>query len=287
MPQRRLTVLLLILLLLNAMLLAAVLGAFGLEPLAGWLESPREPQRVDQQVRRERMQLQPPSGSEAAAPDVPRAPGMPNLPDTPGGTAGAPRGALPGHVTLATARTPEDDRCVEMGGFSMQTVQRAKEDLAAIAAGSQMPVEQFERTEQVRWWVHLPAQPTRENADRKLAELRRRKVTDVSVVSSEEPESYTVSLGLFRERERADKFLESLRTQGVRTALITDAPRPVSRLWLRVKQADDTVRARMDEVRQRYGADVLQACKPAAVPPRNPAGTQARGDGNAAARAAG
>jgi K+/H+ antiporter YhaU regulatory subunit KhtT len=46
-------------------------------------------------------------------------------------------------------------------------------------------MEQFERSEQVRWWVHLPAQPTRENADRKLAELRRRKVTDVSVVAGE------------------------------------------------------------------------------------------------------
>ncbi|WP_454762543.1 SPOR domain-containing protein [Cupriavidus campinensis] len=255
MSQKGLTFLSLILLPVNALLLAAVLGVFGPEPLAGWLESPREPQRVAQQMRGERMMLEPPA-------------------DTP--AAGSPRGALPGNrpgsVTLAIAKPAAPaDACVEIGGFTAQAVSRAKEDLAAIAAGAALPVEQFERTEQVRWWVHLPAQPTRELADRKLAELKRRKITDVSVVASEAPDSepsYTVSLGLFRERERADRFLETLRAQGVRTAMITDAPRPVSRQWLRVKSADDAVRARMDEVRLRYAAESLQACR---------AGTQARG----------
>lgn len=257
MSRRGQTVLLLILLIANALLLAALLGVFGPQPLGGMLESPREPQRVDQQVRGERMELLP-HGDGASAP------------------APAPRSAAPvaADVTVKLAAAPADS-CMEMGGFTAQTVLRARDDLVAIAAGSPLPVEQFERSEQVRWWVHLPAQATRENADRKLAELRRRKVTDVSVVNVEDPESYTVSLGLFRERERADKFLEGLRAQGVRTALISDAPRPVSRQWLRVAHADDTVRARMDEVRLRYGGEVLQACKGM---------TQAR-EGGAAARA--
>ncbi|AZG12851.1 SPOR domain-containing protein [Cupriavidus pauculus] len=237
MSRRGPTLLLLILLLANVLLLAALLGVFGPQPLGGLLESPREPQRVEQQVRGERMQLLPPG--DASAP-------------------GAPRSAAPGNLTLAAAPA---DSCMEMGGFTAQNVERARQDLAAIAAGTPLPLDQFERSEQVRWWVHLPAQPTRENAERKLAELRRRKVTDVSVVSATEPESYTVSLGLFRERERADRFLDTLRAQGVRTAQVSDAPRAISRQWLRVTHADDAVRARMDEVRQRYGAEVLQSCK--------------------------
>lgn len=261
MSQKGLTAVLLILLLANALLLAAVLGTFGHEPLAGWLESPREPQRVVQQVRGERMQLQPPGEANTERP----------------APAGSPRGALPaaptGNVTLAVAKPDAPAQaCVEIGGFSTQAVARAREDLAAIAAGAALPVEQFERSEQVRWWVHLPAQPTRENADRKVAELKRRKVTDVSVVTGETEDAeasgaaattYIVSLGLFRERERADRFLEGLRAQGVRTATITDAPRPVSRQWLRVATADEAVRARMDEVRARYGAESLQACRAA------------------------
>lgn len=250
--RKGLTVLLLILLIGNLLMLAAVLGVFGPQPLGGTLESPREPQRVDQQVRRERMEVLP-QPSEAPAP----------------ASAPAPRSATPANVTLAAAPA---DSCMEMGGFTAQTVLRARDDLAAIAVGTPLAVEQFERSEQVRWWVHLPAQPTRENADRKLAELRRRKVTDVSVVSAEDPESYTVSLGLFRERERADRFLETLRGLGVRTALVSDAPRAVSRQWLRVAHADEALRARMDEVRLRYGAELLQSCKGM---------TQARGEGSA------
>jgi hypothetical protein len=262
MLRNGLNVLLLILLIANLWLAAAVAGKFGPEPMAGWLESPREPQRVTQQVRVERMQIQPPRATEAAIPAAP--------------PLSVPRSEKPGGITQAAAQASADS-CMEMGGFAAQNVPRAIEDLKAISASAPLPVEQFERTEQVRWWVHLPAQPSRENADRKLAELRRRKVTDVSVVTADDPESYTVSLGLFRDRERADKFLEVLRGQGVRTALISDAPRAVSRQWLRVVHADDAVRARMDEVRLRYGGDVLQDCKPVTQARREPSATKAEG----------
>jgi len=266
MLRKGLNVLLLILLFVNMWLAAAVAGTFGPEPMAGWLESPREPQRVAQQVRVERMQIQPPQATEAGNP----------APPSQSSSLSTPRSEKPGGITQAVAVAPADS-CMEMGGFSAQNVQRAIEDLKAIAAGTQLPVEQFERSEQARWWVHLPAQPSRDNADRKLAELRRRKITDVSVVAGENPESYTVSLGLFRDRERADKFLEVLRGQGVRTAMISDAPRAVSRQWLRVAHADDAVRTRMDEVRLRYGGDVLQDCKPVTQASGESSATRAEG----------
>ncbi|QET03092.1 SPOR domain-containing protein [Cupriavidus pauculus] len=244
MPNKGLTVSLLILLVLNAMLLAAASGAFGPEPLAGWMESPREPQRLDQQVRRERMEVVP--ASEPAA-------------KSGSNGAGTTRGSL-GVAGVAATRlvAAATGVCLEMGGFTAAGARRATE-----ALGGEVAVEAFEREQQVRWWVHLPAQPTRENADRKLAELRRRNVTDVAVVSTGAPDtqqSFTVSLGLFHERERAERYLEMLRGQGVRTALISDAPRAVSRQWLRVRRVDDTLRARLEEVRQRLGAEDLQAC---------------------------
>jgi hypothetical protein len=194
--------LLLILLLVNLWLAAAVAGKFGPEPLAGWAESPREPQRLGQQARVERMQIQPPRAAEAAEEAV--APASSPSP-------AVPRATQPAAIS-STARASADS-CMEVGGFTAQNVQRDRGP-EGDCRDRTLPMEQFERSEQVRWWVHLPAQPTRENADRKLAELRRRKVTDVSVVAGENPESYTVSLGLFRDRERADKFLEVLRGQG-------------------------------------------------------------------------
>jgi hypothetical protein len=231
-----------LLLLANVILLAAVLGAFGPDPTSGWLGTPREPARLRQQVRTERMELQPVPPASGAAPA--------------GGTRSAgPAGKV---VATSTASAGSDSQCVEIGGFSTQAARRAAEDLS----GGTWQVEQFERREQVRWWIHLPAQPTRENLERKLAELRRRNVTDYSVVTSGAPEaeSFTVSLGLFREREHAEHYLEMLRGQGVRTAVLVDAPRPFARSWLRVRGADEAARARLDAMRQRYGAETLLNC---------------------------
>ncbi|WP_237717227.1 hypothetical protein [Cupriavidus basilensis] len=72
----------------------------------------------------------------------------------------------------------------------------------------------------------MPAQASRENLQRKLGELRRR----------------------------------NMREHGVRTAVLTDTPHPLTRQWLRVHNADAALRTRLDEMRQRYGAQDLLTC---------------------------
>ncbi|MGO4332194.1 SPOR domain-containing protein [Cupriavidus sp. M-11] len=237
--------------LLNALLLAAVLGAFGPRPLSGWLESPREPERAAQQTRAERFrQLARQEGAHAASAPAPAAalqqlePGQ-GAPDAPG--ASAVQAAAPAAA------------CVEIGGFNGELVRRVADELAGAPPGG-WRVEQFERQEQARWWIHLPPQASRENLERKLGELRRRNITDVAVVSGGSPETYTVSLGLFQEREHAEHFLDNLREHGVRTALLSDAPHPLTRQWLRVRNVDAALRTRLDEVRRRYGVQAMLTC---------------------------
>lgn len=65
---RALRIALLLLLLANALLVAALAGLFGANPLGGWFGTPREPHRLGQQVRAERLQLLPPAPSTDAAP---------------------------------------------------------------------------------------------------------------------------------------------------------------------------------------------------------------------------
>lgn len=226
--------LLILLVLVNALLLAAVLGAFGPQPLAGWMESAREPERAAQQARAERFRQMPQASGERPA--------------------SAPAAAAATTQTAAPAMA-----CVEIGGFNGELVRKVADELAGAPPGA-WRVEQFERQEQARWWVHLPPQASRENLQRKLGELRRRNITDVSVVSAGSPETYTVSLGLFQEREHAEHFLDNLREHGVRTAVLTDTPHPLTRQWLRVRNADAALRTRLDEMRQRYGAQDLLTC---------------------------
>ncbi|MCY1289556.1 hypothetical protein D9M69_325250 [compost metagenome] len=63
---RALRIALPLLLLANVLLVAALAGLFGANPLGGWFGTPREPHRLGQQVRAERMQLLPPSAPPAA-----------------------------------------------------------------------------------------------------------------------------------------------------------------------------------------------------------------------------
>ncbi|MBB1630754.1 SPOR domain-containing protein [Cupriavidus sp. UME77] len=232
--------LLILLVLVNVLLLAAVLGAFGPQPLAGWLESAREPERAAQQMRAERFRLMPQASGRRPASEPATAAATAATTATP--PAGAPAMA-----------------CVEIGGFNGELVRKVADELAGAPPGA-WRVEQFERQEQARWWVHLPPQASRENLQRKLGELRRRNITDISVVSAGSPETYTVSLGLFQEREHAEHFLDNLREHGVRTAVLTDTPHPLTRQWLRVRNADAALRTRLDEMRQRYGAQDLLTC---------------------------
>jgi hypothetical protein len=259
----------------NAVLIAALAGAFGPEPLADKLESPREPERVARQARPERMQQVRPDVAPDVAPDaVPGAASAagsrPVSHVSPDGARDAAPGVAPTGATDAaqagaaalvavggkngpagvdvTRVTTGAGRCLEMAALSEQAIERVAE---ALTRAGVTQVERFAREEPARWWVHLPPQPTRENVQRKLAELKRRNVTDVSLVESASPPSFTVSLGWFAEHEQAEHYLSVLREQGVRTAVLSDAPHasaPVSRPWLRVRNADASLLDRLDRL---------------------------------------
>ncbi|WP_237717226.1 hypothetical protein [Cupriavidus basilensis] len=125
--------LLILLVPVNALLLAAVLGAFGPQPLAGWMESAREPERAAQQVRAERFRQMPQASDERPA-SAPAA--------KPATTAATTQAAAPAMA------------CVEIGGFNGEMVRKVADELAGAPPGA-WRVEQFERQEQARWWVHL------------------------------------------------------------------------------------------------------------------------------------
>jgi len=266
MLRKALPALVVTLLLANGAMLAAQLGAFGAEPLGGWAESPREPARPSRQVRAERMKLLAPaktaaiSGATAgSAPAAKAAPPAGTVKGAASSAQAAPASAVVATTASTAATSTSPAGCLEIGGFSPQALRHVVDVLAGDKA---LQVEQFERQEQVRWWVHLQPQPTREDVDRKLAELRRRNVTDYAIVPVD---GFTISLGVFRERERAEQYLGTLREHGVRTAVVSDAPRGVSRQWLRVREdgraGANAVQTRLEDLRQRYGAEEVAPCR--------------------------
>ena len=241
---------LLLLLLVNGVLLAANTGVFGPEVSKAWFESEREPDRMRRQIRTDEIRiLEPAPASESSAAVPKSAPGS------------APAAASGAHANLErTALTTADTggSCTELGGLTEAQATRGLDQLKQLAG---VQVERITRQEDNRWWVHMPARDARDDAERKVAELKRRNVADSAIV--QEGNTFVVSLGLFRDKERAQQLLDELRAKDVRTAVVTQTRRLGSQTSLRVTTTADaaaSVAAQLAALKKTLGAEDLHAC---------------------------
>ncbi|ATJ87419.1 SPOR domain-containing protein [Ralstonia solanacearum] len=253
---------LLLLLLVNGILLAANLGVFGPDIPSGWFESEREPERMRRQIRTEDIRLLDPAS--ASAPAAPKAaPASAPAASSPAAAAAsapaAPSAASDASPTaLATTDASAPANCMELGGLTEAQATRGTDQLRQLAG---VQVERVTRQDDVRWWVHMPARGTRDDADRKVAELKRRNVADSAIV--QEGGGFVVSLGLFRDKGRAQQRLDDLRTRDVRTAVLTETHRNTSRAWLRITASGDAapdLATQLATLKTRLGAEELRAC---------------------------
>lgn len=106
--------------------------------------------------------------------------------------------------------------CYEWGGFPVSEVMRAKAALDTL--GLQAQPRQLVPHEGTRFWVYVPPRHTQEEAQAKVDELKALGVTDTFIVK-EVPWRYAISLGMFKDEALANKFLESLRQRGVKSAV--------------------------------------------------------------------
>ncbi|ANA33770.1 SPOR domain-containing protein [Ralstonia mannitolilytica] len=240
---------LLLLLLVNGVLLAANTGVFGPDVSQAWFESEREPERMRRQIRTEDIRiLEPAPASSSSA--VPKSAPAASAPAASGTQASIERTALAAADTAGS--------CTELIGLTDAQATRGFDQLKPLAG---VQVERITRQEDNRWWVHMPARDTREDAERKIAELKRRNVTDSAIV--QEGNTFVVSLGLFRDRERAQQLLDELRAKDVRTAVVTQTRRLGAPASLRVTATADaasSVAAQLASLKKTLGAEDLRAC---------------------------
>lgn len=98
--------------------------------------------------------------------------------------------------------------------------------LAGMLAKRFADYKQFRRTvvaESNGWWVHLPALPSKADAERKAAELREMGVADFFIVQDGQNRN-AISLGVFSSESRGKDRLAEVKAKGVRSAVL--APRP-------------------------------------------------------------
>ena len=204
--------LLLLLLLANALLLAANLGV--LPPLAGLGAAQREPERLQRQQLPELLQLLPAAAASAALRDA-----------------------------AASAAESRVGVCLEAGPFAAADAEATERLLRE--AGIAGTAWQAIRSEgNGAYLIYLGSYTDRELLLKKLEQVKRLRL-DVEELSDHAELRPGLSLGRFASQAAADAALARMAQHGLRTAKVVTLDKPQSQTLLRLAAVDSTLRARL------------------------------------------
>lgn len=85
------------------------------------------------------------------------------------------------------------------------------------------------------WWVHLPAQATRPEADRRAEELKKAGISDYFIVQEPGPNRFAISLGIFSTEKAAQEQLAEVKHKGFKTVRLVQRPGKDSALQIEVR----------------------------------------------------
>ncbi|PHV11902.1 SPOR domain-containing protein [Chitinimonas sp. BJB300] len=137
-------------------------------------------------------------------------------PDTTASPKPEPKPEQPKPETKPTPSGPL--ACFAWHGLLAADLPNARKKLSALELGGEVKLINNEAASPTRFWVYISPRASLEEAQRKTEELKGLGITDFFVVNDGSQWSRAVSLGLFSTREAAQRRLEMLRQQGVRSA---------------------------------------------------------------------
>ena len=221
-----------------------------LRPLGYAPQEQSEPQRMNQQIRPETLQILKvnPSKTSSAAP-----PGTTSTPASLSQATAANDSPAPSTTPAASA--PADSaECLQAGVFDDRQAEALRTAAAGLPAGSwtlePTPIPG-------RWMVYMGRFDDIETLDRKRAELRARKVDHDRAGGTLE---LGLSLGRFASKEAAERERTNLGTKGVRTARVVQERAEAPGFTLRLPAVNDALRAQLDVLRTAMAGKTLRAC---------------------------
>lgn len=164
--------------------------------------------------------------------------------------------AKPAAAKQGAAASPTS--CVEWGSFALADLPAARKLLEPLTLGdrlSERPVE-----ESAGQWVFIEPQGSQQGAQRKAAELKALGVDDFFVVQDQGSYRWAISLGVYRSGAAAQARLATLKAKGVTSAQIAARDAQARRVWLRVRDVDAALHARLRGAAQAIQGSELRDC---------------------------
>ncbi len=152
----------------------------------------------------------PPSAVLPVSAPTPVAP--PLQPSTVLASAPAPPAAAPAAPPPAAGRAG--------GGVGGGDLSRANERLSGLKLGPKLTSREIEHP--IGYWVYIPPQKKHAELDAKIAQLKKLGVKEFFVVQEKGKWHDAISLNIFKTEDTAKKFLDRLKSKGVKSAVMSE-----------------------------------------------------------------
>jgi hypothetical protein len=153
--------------------------------------------------------------------------------------------------------------CLELGALSATDAVRMSEALAPLSLGARLAQRQVD--DSATWWVFIPPRGSKQDAQKKAAELKALGIEEYFILQDEGPLRYALSLGVFKTQAAASSRLEALRAKGVKTAQIGERETALQKTYFQVRGADEALAAKVREIAQSLAGTEVRECSPAAL----------------------
>lgn len=160
---------------------------------------------------------------------------------------------------------PNGAACLEWGDFTGTDLTRATAALAGLKPGDKLSQRQIEHS--IGYWVYIAPLKDKAAVNQKVAQLRARGVDEYFVVQEEGQWLNAISLGVFKTRESAQKFLDDLRAKDVRTAQIVERVSKLKATIFVLNGLDAATAARLTSIQKTFPGSELKSVACASAPP--------------------
>lgn len=150
--------------------------------------------------------------------------------------------------------------CLEWGSFFEADLQQVEAAIARQDLGDKLSRQPAGKTPV--YWIHIPPLRSKYHAIKKMGELRRLKLTNFSHVQEDGKWNNAISMGFFHNIDEAQNVMASLRSKGVKSAVI--GARNLEQIKFVVQAPSDDITGRMKELEREFPGSELKTieCNP-------------------------
>lgn len=239
----------------------ALLFAYGRGMLGSADGEVREPARLARQLAADKLVLL--SGEQAQALAAAKAEDSEAEAETEVAETSAPANA-PAPAPAPAAPVPPAApayACLETEAFAPPDARRFENRLARLELGARQTRLAVPFQEVTSHLVYLPPNGGKEGAERRVAELRERGISDYFIMQGDSPMRWAVSLGAFKTEASARTLAAELAKKGVQGVRVLPRGPQSNRFAYRFREIDGPTRARILEAGRGMEATVLHICK--------------------------